>query len=536
MHKIHRSFCGLCLTLCFVCYVLHRNISDPELSDYLNGKDKNSIIEHENEINLLRNKLSHVTNQEQSSFPNSYQNNITNQLSRCRKWKPSDWLLKNAKHLAPHFKTSPTRFLLPWLYNGPNNQLLGLRQAIFVALHLNRTLVMPTFQKHFNDGSTDGELSYIDANHRLDVPTLQRLISVITVEEYRKRCGPKVDIVFFGTTTHNMQWTVDSLKNAEKLYNLDFIAEKYKPPNTMVGGDSIVKTSFLPAKGSSFVFEASHDMVLSQFESSLSCALYAFPFRELRFVKSEIENTQINAKKFLENGKVESVPGSLLYDIITEHTQCPHYIQEIADAYIEKRFKNKEYIALHWRYDKDDFYKFMCTEGGNKQKANGKVSRFFKTFCREIFNMTSSTLPRGIRGFLTKVVKKSKHLDLPVYVAAPSSLTEWISTGFKQHAVEFGLLYYDAQDLRDFFREEDFMNRCSFVKRNANDVISLVETEISIESSELYLAQIFFGSRLSSWTDNVKASKKFKRRPSSQLNQIGCNVDVLVTKYAAVGL
>lgn len=44
-----------------------------------------------------------------------------------------------------------SRYLLPILANGPNNQLIGLREALVVAVRLNRTLVVPMFFKHFSD-------------------------------------------------------------------------------------------------------------------------------------------------------------------------------------------------------------------------------------------------------------------------------------------------------------------------------------------------------------------------------------------------
>lgn len=52
-------------------------------------------------------------------------------------------------------KLDPDKFLLPVLVNGPNNQITGLREAAFVAIQLNRTLVVPKFFKHFTDKYVD---------------------------------------------------------------------------------------------------------------------------------------------------------------------------------------------------------------------------------------------------------------------------------------------------------------------------------------------------------------------------------------------
>lgn len=52
---------------------------------------------------------------------------------------------------SPIFKQDRDRFIIPILDGGPNNQLFELRETIFLAIKLNRTLVIPRFFKHFTD-------------------------------------------------------------------------------------------------------------------------------------------------------------------------------------------------------------------------------------------------------------------------------------------------------------------------------------------------------------------------------------------------
>lgn len=44
-----------------------------------------------------------------------------------------------------------SKYLLPILFGGPNNQLIGLRESVYIAIQLNRTLVLPLFKKHRTD-------------------------------------------------------------------------------------------------------------------------------------------------------------------------------------------------------------------------------------------------------------------------------------------------------------------------------------------------------------------------------------------------
>lgn len=51
----------------------------------------------------------------------------------------------------PTYSMDPNRYLLPVLEGGPNNQVFCIRETIFIATKLNRTLVIPKFYKHFTD-------------------------------------------------------------------------------------------------------------------------------------------------------------------------------------------------------------------------------------------------------------------------------------------------------------------------------------------------------------------------------------------------
>ena len=93
--------------------------------------------------------------------------NITEAEQVCKKWKTSDEILLNS-NTKPLFNFEKSKYLIPWLYNGPNNQLFGLRQAVYVAIALRRVLVMPLFFKHFmeTDENNQRVKSKIDASQR----------------------------------------------------------------------------------------------------------------------------------------------------------------------------------------------------------------------------------------------------------------------------------------------------------------------------------------------------------------------------------
>lgn len=51
----------------------------------------------------------------------------------------------------PIFRMDANRYIVPILEGGANNQLFEFREAVYVAIKLNRTLVIPRFFKHFTD-------------------------------------------------------------------------------------------------------------------------------------------------------------------------------------------------------------------------------------------------------------------------------------------------------------------------------------------------------------------------------------------------
>ena len=53
----------------------------------------------------------------------------------------------------PKFKLNPDQFITPVYIWGPSSQLQGLREAIGVAIRLNRTLLLPPFLTHQSDST-----------------------------------------------------------------------------------------------------------------------------------------------------------------------------------------------------------------------------------------------------------------------------------------------------------------------------------------------------------------------------------------------
>ena len=97
------------------------------------------------------------------------------------------------------YQTDKTKFLTGVLIWGPNNQLRGLRELIFLAIKLKRTLVLPPFFKHYTmDGTATEKSEVIKADFRIDISHLSNLIPIVHPDKFGDTCGHKFDVLFAG--------------------------------------------------------------------------------------------------------------------------------------------------------------------------------------------------------------------------------------------------------------------------------------------------------------------------------------------------
>nr|XP_039270219.1 uncharacterized protein LOC120344942 [Styela clava] len=111
-------------------------------------------------------------------------------------WK-TDWdeIKRRGK---PLINLDPNRFIYPVLTNGPNNQLIGLRDTLYLAIRLNRTIILPHFYKHKTDTSTlNGSDTFIPTSQRIDVAALAALLPVLPFKSISDSCADGFDDIYF---------------------------------------------------------------------------------------------------------------------------------------------------------------------------------------------------------------------------------------------------------------------------------------------------------------------------------------------------
>ncbi|CAG5104423.1 Oidioi.mRNA.OKI2018_I69.chr1.g1246.t1.cds [Oikopleura dioica] len=98
----------------------------------------------------------------------------------------------------PKYNLNQEKFLSAFVARGPNNQIYSLRETIYVAIALNRTLILPPFFKHDRgDPTSNGSnTAIVDFEQRIDIQKLTKLIPVVFTSEAAEKCPEGFDNIF----------------------------------------------------------------------------------------------------------------------------------------------------------------------------------------------------------------------------------------------------------------------------------------------------------------------------------------------------
>jgi hypothetical protein len=127
--------------------------------------------------------------------------------------------------IKPKYELDPNLFITPVFIWGPSSQLQGLREAIGVAIRLNRTLLLPPVLTHQTDSS--GGDNPVPVDIRLDIPKLRELLSIGFTDDLQCR---QSDVVFLARGIYNkptdpsvMMERVKRIENFEKATSMKVI-------------------------------------------------------------------------------------------------------------------------------------------------------------------------------------------------------------------------------------------------------------------------------------------------------------------------
>nr|XP_039265825.1 uncharacterized protein LOC120341394 [Styela clava] len=387
----------------------------------------------------------------------------------------------------PVIRLRPDKFLLPILANGPNNQIIGLREAALVAIKLNRTLVIPKFFKHISDsqiGSGVGTMTFIYPGHRLEVKDFCRFMSCISMEEFQQTCGYQIDAVM-----HLSRYSEADLKKFESIIGMKILNQDISRAKKSNGVKLVPRKPIDPE----FKFRKFRpDEIPELFSTSKRCVIYPRPLYNLQFARLDLKNKG-KGRLISSETDLQTSSDTRLWLSLSYYSRSPEYISQIAKSFISLEMGKKQFISVHWRYNKDDFMKRCQIDitHANEMKL---------TLCRNALLIKPTDIAMAIEDKIISLRKEGKLQHNPhLYFAAPPSERKIIEGVAKILFDRQGMTTFSSVDVEEFMKVR--YNSCPSLERHFNDIMSTTEMEICTRSL------VFLGSVRSSWTDNVKSMR-----------------------------
>ncbi|XP_078482009.1 uncharacterized protein LOC108950429 [Ciona intestinalis] len=343
------------------------------------------------------------------------------------------------------------RFLFVIVKNGPNNQLSSLRDAIFLCIMLNRTLVLPLMFKHKTDRQKRNG-NVINIAHRVDLDALGRLIPFVTLDAFRQSCKGRINDVFrvkaLTTSRYRgyeemLNMTIDEFHHSTKR-NRAYALPKF-PLNK-----NLTKKSY-------FKLRATKEEVLKAYDSK------SFDLITLSSDLSEITPTD-------------------LFSEIRRHTPHPLHIRQMASQYVDDVIKTRQFLFVHWRFDRPDFMR-RCLHD------NPWATPRWMKLCKEILSFRPQDVARAIANQTTKYGCSD------VYIASPPTEAEFIRNVSNILRQNYHLQVFGDIDLVKYL--DEYFSSCDWLSSNRNDIQSTIEMDIGT------ISKVFLSSDMSSWSKEV---------------------------------
>ncbi|XP_076812660.1 uncharacterized protein LOC143459403 isoform X1 [Clavelina lepadiformis] len=379
-------------------------------------------------------------------------------------------------------KLATKNLLIPILYYnmGPNNLFRIFKETISIALSMNRTLVVPPFHHHprmenlqENDMSDEETMdvaifdqTYTSAietepEKTIDLRALRYLMPTVDIKEYYRKCGEKITTVLTcGLIAGKREEGLEHFKQVLKLT----VGRIHRVDNFR---DVVEDSNRKP-----HLSDAIHE---TRNEHCVGLALGAGCL-----------------------GSRQS--WSSYWRHFSSYVRRPSKIKVLAKQFVEKIFHGKPFLAIHWRYDNED-WQDMC-----KASRPSSVRQMNKAMCDMANELVTNATSVDFIAKKLLAYATVKNIEC-IYFAAPPQMTLTLKRlKWKLPNV------YIVSDVLKFATINDLMIDVF----DNNFSTSFVEQEIC------YLGAEFLGSPLSSWTQTVMLD-----RVSEGRGEYGSVLDVI---------
>ena len=512
---------------------------------------KNSEIPNNQDISEERTKLDKLIDRKiqkleskefNDPFNPAFATEATPQMKHCPFEQGSEYQT-TFRHVEP-FLNSIRRdhYLVNLSPFGPNNQLRGFRDTLILAIYLNRTIVIPSFFKHRTDPSYHTGSTYQDGQQKIDGLELAKFMPTITMKEFGEKCGslhPQstkqdvdnlesgLDVVYLARISSNSS-QFSRVQTYEKIWGFPVLNRNRKTNKAAMLPPTVINPKFYQKKTREEVYiYPSISQATSAFGPTApnsndgSCAMWQEVYRNMLLLSTLGKwagrkiNKSSDAEFRIENDKSLSSDIEKLKipeEIIAKAILATPRIKPVRTAAYEFRQSmsamtgNKTYVALHWRYDPNDFGKHchgnthgICgaMQDGIPTLVGKNIARFVQKLVEKNTNDKSpeSSMPDHLKTMLMHKI---------IYIAAPTNQwpkMEEMKKSLKKSDID--VVY--GRDLDNFLRKR--YSKCpeDTLHDELHDFLSLTEMELCSTST------VFIYSGGSSWSRNINMERQAKR-------------------------
>ena len=228
------------------------------------------------------------------------------------------------------------------------------------------------------------------------------------------------------------------------------------------------------------------------YNTTVPCAIVTSIYQEVNVFLPKNVPIALD-KKFATN--IEAVDDNVLFSGIVDVVQHPVSIVTAAEEYETKVLQGLDYVAVHWRYNKEDWMRVCVTPFPN----------WCKYICENVNDIKPVHVAKSIANKLQLVIDwHNVTQSIPVYMAVPTSLNVFRNDVYKELENLNISFAKPAKRLENFLMEnyQSCWNQTGW--HVVEEIVSLCEMEIMVHSTW------FFYSPASTWSENIRPLRKTK--------------------------
>ena len=356
---------------------------------------------------------------------------------------------------------------------------------MMLARHLDRTLVIPPFYRHHFAAermNNDGDM-IVDAQSRVNIEKIREYLSTVPLETMKKHCE-KIDIQLISKpliATQRKQRVQEFIDYTG--YNLFF--------SNIQNSEDIPKLpKSSPSDGITGQIE-DRQFWQNLYNSDGKCAVLVLPYMMMKYTNAWNHN----------NTETDHLVWELL-----DHVRMSDHIFQLRDLFISEHFGGIDYLAVHWRFDPQDWGRGCYRKSSNNSRENHGLCK--------LLDMANKDIAGALLFHLARKMDNQHDLgnlvNTGIYIASPPKSQKKIEDVL-EHVKRFWLKTQSSvQDFRIYstsYLEKWIKFRfpeCSLAEDS--ETISMLEQAIAMESFS------FINAQSSSWSYRVVTHRKLARK------------------------